>query len=215
MSDDEKFDMWVQNAARDYNAPPEHVPREEMWNVIRAASGERRAEPHGAPILSIAGRRSLVAAFAVAAAAVLVVVSYQVGKTRGAVSAPPVVATSTTAAPHPDSALYAQATEQHLGRADALLTSVRSEVATGSMDPAVQKWARELLVDTRLLLDSPAASEPARRRLLQDLELTLAQIVQLSAASTPDDQRMVERQLERGELLTRIRTAVPSALSGT
>jgi hypothetical protein len=54
-----------------------------------------------------------------------------------------------------------------------------------------------------------------RHKLLQDLELTLAQIVQLSAASTPDDQRMVERSLRRGELLTRIRTAVPSNYSGT
>jgi hypothetical protein len=209
MNDDEKFDAWLKDVASDYNRPPATVPREAMWESIS------RSLPAAAPVVVTPLRpvhRTRWIPLA-AAAAVLVVVSYQLGQRNASTEVAPVV--SSVPAPRADSALYAKAAEQHLGRADALLTSVRSSGETGEIDPTLQVWARELLSDTRLLLDSPAANDAARERLLQDLEFTLAQIVQLSAASTPDDQRMVERSLQRGELLTRIRTAVPSNYSGT
>ena len=41
--------------------------------------------------------------------------------------------------------------------------------------------ARSLLGTNRLLLDSPVATDPRMRQLLEDLELVLAQIAQLSA----------------------------------
>jgi hypothetical protein len=209
MNDDEKFDAWLKDVASDYNRPPATVPREAMWDAIMTSIPA--ATPSGVtPLRPVHRTRWIPLA---AAAALLVVVSYQVGRRNAPTEQAPVV--SSVAAPRPDSALYARAAEQHLGRADALLTSVRSSGETGEIDQSLQLWARELLSDTRLLLDSPAANDAARERLLQDLELTLAQIVQLSAASTPDDQRMVERSLQRGELLTRIRTAVPSNYSGT
>ncbi|MBC7895664.1 MAG: hypothetical protein H7066_09630 [Cytophagaceae bacterium] len=210
MNDDEKFDAWLKDVAGDYNRPPATVPREAMWEAIIPSLPV--ATPVGvSPLRPVHRTRWISLA---AAAAVLVVVSYQVGR-RNATTEEAAPAVASAPAPRADLALYAKAAEQHLGRADALLTSVRSSGTTGTTDPSLQLWARELLSDTRLLLDSPAASDAARQRLLQDLELTLAQIVQLSAASTPDDQRMVERSLQRGELLTRIRTAVPSNYSGT
>lgn len=210
MSDDEKFDTWLREAASEYNQPPVVVPREEMWQAIQPAIVARTATP--VTPLRASVRRWVPLA---AAAALLVVVSYQVGRSRGTPvpAAAPEVAVAP--APSPDTLLYSRATEQHLGRADALLTSLRVRPPSDSMDTALLGWARELLADTRLLIDSPAAADPVRRRLLQDLELALAQIVQLSAAATPDDQELVERSLRRGELLTRIRTAVPPALSGT
>jgi hypothetical protein len=208
MNDDEKFDAWLKDVASDYNRPPATVPTEAMWQAIKPALPT--AAPVGVtPLRPVHRTRWIPLA---AAAAVLVVISYQVGR-RNAET--PVAAPVVAQAPRADIALYAKAAEQHLGRADALLTSVRSSGANGEIDPSLQLWARELLSDTRLLLDSPAATDVVRHRLRQDLELTLAQIVQLSAASTPDDQRMVERSLQRGELLTRIRTAVPSNYSGT
>jgi hypothetical protein len=118
--------------------------------------------------------------------------------------------------PPPDaSATYDAATRAHFERADALLTSARSTSAGESLDPALSRWARDMLADTRLLLDSPVAAGADRRRLFEDLELTLAQLVQLSAAGTPDDRRLVERSLRRGEVLTRLRNAVPAPVSGT
>ena len=114
----------------------------------------------------------------------------------------------------PDSVnpLYDAAVVSHFSRAEAMLTSFRADSA--GTDASLDRWARDLLSDTRLLLDSPAASDLRRRRLLEDLELTLAQIVQLPAAASPDDQEIVDRAIERGELLTRLRNVVPR-VSGT
>lgn len=217
MSEDEKFDTWLIRAARDYNAPPGATPRDAMWPTIRTSLD---AAAHPPVALHHAGAPARVRPARVwqwgglaAAAALLLVVGYQLGRRSEAPSA-----TVTAAAPDqtPGGAvLYDRAAASHLGRADALLTSVRSMIDAGQVDETMKDWARELLADTRLLIDSPAANDLTRRRLLRDLELTLAQIVQLSAAATLDDQHMVERALQRGELLTRIRTTVPSVLNGT
>jgi hypothetical protein len=214
MNDDEKFDSWLIEASRDYNRPPASTPRDEMWQVIAARQqpGHSLGVPSGAPR---SWRRMMIVRWVplAAAAALLVVVSYRLGVSRGAGSSAPAVATTPEAASQ--GAFYSRATDRHLGRADALLTSLRTSGAGDSLDASLTAWARELLVDTRLLLDSPAAGDATHRRLLEDLELLLAQVVQLSAAATPDDQEMVERKLERGELLTRIRSAVPGTTSGT
>lgn len=206
MSDDERFDTWLKDAAADYNRPAGEVPRELMWSVIQPAIATPVVTP----------RRWRVSRWvpAVAAAAVLMAVAYRAGVSRGERR---IEAVATTAAPAEASPAYDEATRAHLERADALLTSTRTVLdgAAGEIDPAVSTWARDVLTDTRLLLDSPAGRSGDRRQLLEDLELTLAQIVQLSAASSPDDRRLVERMLRRGELLTRIRNSVPAPVRGT
>jgi hypothetical protein len=50
-------------------------------------------------------------------------------------------------------------------------------------------WARDLLTTTRLLLDSPAGADPARRELLETLELVLVQIARLPRADSPGSAR--------------------------
>jgi hypothetical protein len=213
MSDDEKFDAWLKDVASEYNRPPVTVPREAMWQAIAPALP---VTAQADVTLLRPGHRVRRWVPLAAAAAMLVAVSYQVGRLKAPSSSTSPAAPVTAATPpRPENAMYAKAADQHLGRAEALLTSVRSFGVEEAMEPSLHLWARELLSDTRLLLDSPASNDVVRQKLLQDLELTLAQIVQLSAASTPDDQRMVERSLRRGELLTRIRTAVPSLYSGT
>jgi hypothetical protein len=78
------------------------------------------------------------------------------------------------------------------------------------MDAQLGSWARELLSNTRLLLDSPVANDPQRRPLLEDLELVLVQIVQLSPGSTPQDREMIEKTLRQDHVMTRLRTAIPA-----
>jgi hypothetical protein len=75
--------------------------------------------------------------------------------------------------------------------------------------------ARQLLATNRLLLDSPAGDDRKTRLLLQDLELVLAEIAQLSPRSGRRDLDLITEGLERGGVMTRLRTAVPSGPSTT
>ncbi|HZE08639.1 MAG TPA: hypothetical protein VE110_07755 [Gemmatimonadaceae bacterium] len=115
------------------------------------------------------------------------------------------------AAPDATNAAYRLAATQHLTDAEALLTSFRARSAADQqMDAQLGAWARQLLNNTRLLLDSPAANDPTRRPLLEDLELVLVQIVQLSPGSTPEDRDLVEKTLQHDHVMTRLRTAIPA-----
>lgn len=119
--------------------------------------------------------------------------------------------------------VYEVAMLRHLAKAEALLVSFRSDSVDASMDARLAAWARPLLGDTRLLIDSPAANDPRRRRLLEDLELVLAQVARLaprtgtvagaatdSAGPTDRTERqLIDGALRRGQLLPRLRTIVP------
>ncbi len=123
--------------------------------------------------------------------------------------------TSSVAAATPSNATPSSAYQltavRHLSEAEALLTSFRARSnADQQMDAQLGAWARQLLSNTRLLLDSPVASDPQRRPLLEDLELVLVQIVQLSPGSTPQDRDMIEKTLQQDHVMTRLRTAIPA-----
>ena len=120
--------------------------------------------------------------------------------------APPAEAPAPAAAP---SDLYRLASQQMLGQAEALLVHYRSDRAADRIDPAVARWARDVLTSTRLLLDSPAADDPGMRALLEDLELVLAQIVQRTGDPDPLDDEMIDRTIEDRDLMPRLRGAIP------
>lgn len=208
MNDDDKFDTWLRDAARSYNEPLADVPRDEMWAVIRQAATRQPAP------VSWRTRPFMKWVPLAAAATLLLAVGYSAGR-FGRASSTPDGTVAEVPAPAADTTnrLYDAAVVSHFGRAEAMLTTYRAS-STGA-DAQLERWARDLLTDTRLLLDSPAATETRRRRLLEDLELTLAQIVQLPAAASPDDQEIVDSAIARGELLTRLRNVVPARSSGT
>ena len=226
MNDDEKFDRWIAEAARGYNPPPDVVPRDAMWEAVRrgqATAAGSTVEGSGA-VVRIGGARGVTGRWWQAAAAAVLLVGLGIGIGRNlpsgttAVGSPRVAAVAggdSTVVPQPQpSASYDVAATQHLASAEALLTSFRRE-GTLAEGPALEGWARDLLLDTRLLLDSPAAKDVARRHLLEDLELILAQIVQLPAESSAD-RSLVHRSIDRGEVLSRIRTSIPAGVaSGT
>ena len=98
-----------------------------------------------------------------------------------------------------------------------MLTAYRTEGRspggqTGSAD--VAGWARDVLSNTRLLLDSPAASDPKQRRLLEDLELVLVQLVEFTPDSSGSERQMIDSTLAHGHVLSRIRYAVPAGATG-
>jgi len=105
---------------------------------------------------------------------------------------------------------YTLVAAQHLIQVEALLTAFKGDLNQGRMDAQMASWGKELLSNTRLLLDSPVASDPVRRKLLQDLELVLVQIVQLSPGTTARDRDLIKGALTDDQVLTRIRTAIPA-----
>lgn len=100
---------------------------------------------------------------------------------------------------------YVVASNEHLTRAEALVAVVSAMPADAMMDSLTGRWARDILQNTRLLLDSPAGADPVRRRLLEDLENVLVQLVQRSGR-TVEDKAMIDRTLQRTQLLTRLRS---------
>ncbi len=105
---------------------------------------------------------------------------------------------------------YQVATIRHLANAEALLTAFRTDSRDAKMDAQLSVWARDLLSNTRLLLDSPAADDPQRARLLGDLELVLAEIVQLSPGASAQDRGLIEGSIRNGQVMTRLRSAIPA-----
>ena len=116
---------------------------------------------------------------------------------------------------------YAIATTQQLLEVQALLTAfdANTRQATGSAtgtkadakaDAHLASWARDLLSNTRLLLDSPAGADPHRRQLLEDLELVLVQIAALSPDAAASDRAAIAHTLDDAQVLPRIKAAIPT-----
>ncbi len=280
---EDKFEEFLQKAARDYNVPPARTPREDMWSAIQAqrAAGPRVVYGGGSPARKASVRRfgSKVWLGAAAAAILFLATGVGIGRwsasrnasssatavnadntrssaapteapptgtampvdagtvassqttgtqsvpsstgrsgrngversdrnggnaTRVAVNAPPSNSSSSSSA-------YQLTAVRHLSDAEALLTSFRARSTSDQqMDAQLGAWARDLLSNTRLLLDSPVANDPQRRPLLEDLELVLVQIVQLSPGSTPQDRELIEKTLQQDHVMTRLRTAIPA-----
>jgi hypothetical protein len=219
---EEPMDELSRLLREEYNPPPA-VPRDEMWAALEA-----RLEPREAGVVSLdeARRRRSVTlrrslAWGVAAAAVLVL-----GVGIGRMTAPvatPVAEAPTQLRAGADASVLRVAAVEHLGRTEALLRMVRADGASGRVDPAMGAWARGLLTQTRLLMDTQEEQDPAMRELLEDLELVLVQIVGVTEAAGGDESRAREELtltldgMERSEVLSRIQAVVPpgAGLAGT
>ncbi|MEP6495479.1 MAG: hypothetical protein ABJF01_22520 [bacterium] len=122
-------------------------------------------------------------------------------------------ASANTAAVTHDESLAAQPydreTSKYLGQTAALLVSLPNEVKAGRADAQFVSRAVDLLTTTRLLLDSPAAKDPAMRNLFEDLELVLAQVVRLqNNRGTRTELDLITEALQQRDVLPRLRTAV-------
>lgn len=193
---DDKFESFLRENAADYNAPKGDVPRDEMWAVIANA---RR--PAAVPV-----RASRFAS--VLALAAMLVIGVVIGRYALKDVAAPSGTRLATAPGAAASAAYTVATANHLARAEALLTAYNTAGSTPAEDAQLSQWAHDLLSNTRLLLDSPAGKNPERRRLLQDLELVLVQLVQQTpGAGAAEERGHIEHSIERTQMLPRLRQA--------
>jgi hypothetical protein len=223
---DEKFEEFLQRVAQAYNAPPELVDRDELFASIMAARAEAqgpKTEDRGPKT----GNRGPQLVWIGMAATLLIGVAigkFALGRHDGSSAAPPLAANGPTAAPaashavdaspgtaRTDGTSYNRAANAELSRAEALLTAYGISSTNPGVDKQLSTWARDILSNTRLLLDSPAADDPSRRRLLQDLELVLVQMVQRSpAAGAGEERAQINRSMQRTQVLTRLRSALPA-----
>lgn len=219
-ADDPRFDAWIARQAPTLNVPTA-APRDDMWAAIQAAWETSRHAQRGrlsgvTPLRRHWRLMSVIAAALLLGVAIDRLAIRRADDTRVA-SGPGTGGRADSARAARDSTdpsrLYRMAAAQTLTQAEALLTAYRASEAT-ARDPAAARqlgsWGREVLSSTRLLLDSPAGGDPQLRPLLDDLELVLVQIIQLSGAIEANDRALIDRALQDRNLLPRIRTAVPA-----
>jgi len=203
--DDDQLDVRLTEAARAYHRPPE-TPREAMWEAM--------ARQRGRGAGGQAGReKRFVFRWVPLAAAAAALLATGVGIGRITSESDPVVAASPIVvgeAPAASATAYRLAALEHLGQSEEFLTLFRSAVDRGTDHHLASATARRLLGTNRLLLDSPAATDQQTRLLLEDLELVLAGIAQLSGPSPDRDLELMREEIERGDMMPRLRTAVPA-----
>jgi hypothetical protein len=202
---DDRFENRLEEAARDYNDPPD-TPRAEMWARISAA---RETERTGG---KTERRRFLPWSAGIAA---LLALGFGIGRLTQPPAPVPSPAVAITGSPRVSEAAYRVATTEHLSQSETFLTLFRASVRTGGSEQLASATARHLLATNRLLLDSPASSDARMKLLLQDLELVLAQIAQLAPQPRSRDLALISEGLEQGDMLSRLRIAVPSGASTT
>jgi hypothetical protein len=216
MTDDEKLDAMIRELAASYNRPPE-TPRAEMWQRIERARSDRRAP------VRVAGRpmrpRWVVWAVGLAATLVMGVVIGRV--TAGGGSGPVTLPAAAPPATGQMPAAYRIAVGDHLNRVEtflAVFSADAGQASTGSGD--IERPARQLLQQTRLLRDSPAGQDVALGQLLDDIELVLVQIAAYAEAGNSQDLGFIEQGIKDRSVLLRLRAALPSraerlAMGGT
>ena len=212
--DDDRFEDVLRNLPRSYNEPPA-PPLDEMWSAIEHAHFD-------APIPITRARPVVVRTpWLVAAAALIVGIGigrYLPVASRSAGGVAPLANASGSPAPaletSPVADAYREQTNHYLGQAAALLISLPTRDANGKTDSTFAAKATDLLVTTRLLIDSPAAAQDAKlRSLLEDLELVLVQIARLRTEKNRSDLDLIHQAVEQGDVLSRLNSAVATTQS--
>jgi len=117
--------------------------------------------------------------------------------------------TVATSAPGSNQSLaYRLVVLQHLAGSEAMITSFRSDARNGKLDAEIAICARELLSTTRLLESSQASTDPVMKRLLDDLDLVISQIVQYTSKGTTNTEELdlIEQSITKRGVMSKLRS---------
>lgn len=213
--DENRFDEVLRDLPQSFKNPPE-PPLDEMWGVIEDAHFNAPA--------SISRPTGMTSSAPWLAAAAALVIGIGIGRymplgnnsASGTVS-PSAVTAAQPLPPGSDTSAvgdaYRDQTSRYLGQAAALLISLPAKDSSVAADASFAGKAADLLVTTRLLIDSPAAQDPKVRSLLEDLELVLVQIARLRGEQNKEDLDLIHQAVEQGDVLSRLNTAVTTQSS--
>ncbi|HEY5546261.1 MAG TPA: hypothetical protein VIK50_09420 [Gemmatimonadaceae bacterium] len=200
---EERLNELLDDARRTWPLPPE-PDYQAMWERIdrEAFAGMRRTT-----------RTPSWRIFSIGLAAALMM-GIGLGRFSMKEAPAPTVAAVPTDTAATASGAYDRAASELLGRTVALLTSLPSQGRSVAAGERFSNQATELLTSTRLLLDSPAASDARFKDLLEDLELVLAQIAMLQTGRTRQEIDLITDALEERDVVPRIRSAVARLAAG-
>jgi hypothetical protein len=204
MSED-RLDKIIDSAAEHYNVPPVNPPFDSMWTAIESEAFARviPGSSEGS-----ARRRSLVNNPWLRMAAVLVL-GVAIGRfSMPAPAAPTAELTATAATPVNVDASYQLSAERYLGQAVTLVAGLPRQLQSGRIDSAYVARASESLTQLRMIMDSPAASNPRLRALFEDLELVLVQVVQMPASGNAIETKMLRQAMLDKDVMPRLVDAV-------
>ncbi|MEO8622131.1 MAG: hypothetical protein ABI625_13760 [bacterium] len=218
--DDMKFDEFLRQGAKDYKtsvAPPADA----IWSAIEAdvakAIAPKSKSRSFAALRMTAGPLRTTTWIGLGLAATLVI-GVGVGRWTARTSntpAPIAARARTTTADSAGNNSHARAvTLDHLADAEVFLTSVRAELKSGQTDTERAERSRDLLVRTRVLLGSSRNRTPEVERLLEDLELLLAEIAVLPQSHSSLDRTLLDESMRSGNIIPRIRATLPARAAG-
>ena len=116
------------------------------------------------------------------------------------------------------SVAYRLAVANHVVGSEAMITAFRASAQRGDVDAQLAKWSHDLLGETRLLESAAPPDDVTLKRLLEDLDLVLAQIVQYTSRGThsPEDLDLIDRSIRRRAVMSNLRNISAGRLpSGT
>lgn len=202
MKDDDPFVDSLKSLAQRLDAP-EAPRREEIWARIDEARRFQRKRPAAPP--RTVEIRAPVRWWVPASLAATLVLGLAIG--RFSAGAPLVGSEEAVPVAGADGETpYGQVATRHLARTEALLTSFSVDAQEGRTSQ-VADWAQDLLMDTRLLMDSPASADPRLGSLLEDLELILAQLANLTQHNPANELELIQEGIQQNDVLVRLRTA--------
>jgi hypothetical protein len=204
MSDD-RFEDFVRQSAKDYHRPPE-TPREQMWARIVAERAERKLARAARP-----SPRQMWIRWGLAAAAVLAL-GIGIGRGIGPKPTRPLMEVAALPAGNGEQipAAFELAARDHLRHVETFFTVFQYEARAGLAADQTAGLARNLLMNTRLLMDSPAGRDAHMAALLDDVEVMLAQIASYADSPTPVELRLIDQGIEQRGLLLKLRAAAPA-----
>jgi hypothetical protein len=205
---DERLQDLLKEAKDTYRVPAE-PPLDAMWARIEREHFEKpRAPELGRTSRQAPGRRAPVRRWlgAVAGIAATLAVGVGIGRYTAPPAAPPALPLVADAA-QVTSPLQ-RTTYEYLDETVALLGSLPADGQR--RDPKFQSQAVHLLGTTRLLLDSPAATDPRLRDLLEDLELVLAQVARLRPQPRAEELHFIAEAMDERDVVPRLRVVAAS-----